>query len=194
MDDQFKGTYERSYREYETEFAEAILPGDDYFARERRAALSEMLVGMLRDGADITLYTVGDRLSEFVPQHVAESTGDWKERDLKRWTEQLRPGIFKALGDYFIEGGHENRIQSQRKLLDSLAASGIRVEGRDVLNAVLPWSGDWTKRFLGFASMGRPHGVRFFGRAGLPTSSIRSALHEAGFENGQIQMFLESLN
>jgi hypothetical protein len=187
-------TYEGIYHEYETELAEAILPGADHLARERRAALSEMLEGMLRDGVEMTLYTVGDRLSRFVPQHVAESNGSWEERDLKPWTEQLRPEIFKALGDYFIEGGREKRIQSQQKLLASLAAFGIRIEGRDVLDAVLPWSGNWTKRFLGYALMGRPHGVRFFGSVDLPISSIRDALHEAGFENGQIRMFLESLN
>jgi hypothetical protein len=177
-------TYERIYREYEAELADAVLPGDDYFARERRAALSEMLAGMLRDGVEMTLYTVGDRLSSFVPQHIG----------LQRWTEQVRPEIFKALGDYFIEGGHEERIQSQQQLLNSLAASGIRIEGRDELDVVLPWSGDWIKRLLAFASMGRPSGVRFFGCADLPVSSVRSALHEAGFASGQIQMFLQALN
>ncbi|KAF1065531.1 hypothetical protein DX980_00145 (plasmid) [Burkholderia gladioli] len=123
--------YESLYREYETGLADAVLPGDDYFARERRAARSEMLVGMLRNGVEFTLYTVGDRLSTFAPQSISE----------EHWTEQTRPEIFKALAEHFIERGHEKRSQMQQKLLDTLERSGVRIEGREVLDAALPWSG-----------------------------------------------------
>lgn len=181
-------TYERLYRGYEIELAGAVLPGDDHLARERRAALSEMLDSMLRDGVALTLYTVGDRLATFVPQLIRES------RSEQRWVEQTRPEIFKALADYFIEGGHEKRVRMQQKLLDALEASGIRIEGRDVLDTTLPWSGDWTERLLAYALKGRPAGVRFFGRASLLSSSARSALYEATFDGRQIQMFLDALN
>ncbi len=123
--------YESLYREYETGLADAVLPGDDYFARERRAARSEMLVGMLCNGAELTLYTVGDRLSMFAPQSISE----------EHWTEQTRPEIFNALAEHFIERGHEKRSQMQQKLLDTLERSGVRIEGREVLDAAPPWSG-----------------------------------------------------
>lgn len=184
----------RCYREFKSELAEAVLLGEDHFTRECRTALSELLVGMLQDGAEMTLYTIGNQLSEFAPQTVVESTGAWKERDLTRWTDQVRPQIFKALTDYFVEGGHERRIQLQRNLLDSLAVYGIQIEGRDVLDAVLPWSGDWPKRFVAFALMGRPSGVRFLAGTNLPKcTEIQSAMSEAGFDSGQIQDFLATL-
>ncbi|MBB5546611.1 hypothetical protein [Paraburkholderia fungorum] len=181
----------RFYHEYHTALADAVLPGDDHFARERRAALSEMLTCMLRDGVAMNLYTVGDRLSTFVPLQVRESTGDWKERNLKRWSEQTRPEIFKALGDYFIEGGHEARVEQQKTLLDALEAVGIRIEGRNVLEAVLPWSGDWRKRFLSYSLLGRPEGVLFYGSLDDPVlvSHVRQALREADFARDQITNF-----
>lgn len=185
----------RLYQVFHTELADAVLPGDDHFARERRAALSEMLVGMLRDGVPMNLFTVGDRLSTFVPLQVLESTGIWKELKLKRWMEQTRPEIFKALGDYFIEGGHEARVEHQKALLDALETGGVQIHGRDVLEAALPWSGDWKKRFLAYALLGRPEGVLFYGSladAAL-VSRVRHVLRNADFDREQIDRFCGGL-
>lgn len=185
----------RFYREYQTELADAVLPGDDHFSRERRAALSEMLVGMLRDGIPMNLCTVGDRLSTFVPLQVRESTGVWKEFNLKRWAEQTRPEIFKALGDYFIEGGHESRVEQQKALLDALEAGVVRIVGRNVIDAVLPWYGNWRKQFIGYSLLGRPEGILFYGSVAdaALVDRIRHALQQAGFERDQIDHFLAGL-
>jgi hypothetical protein len=185
----------RFYEEFQTELADAVLPGDDLFARERRSALSEMLVGMLRDGVPMNLYTIGDRLSTFVPLKVLESTGIWKELSLKRWTEQTRPEIFQALGDYFIEGGHEARVEQQKALLDALEAGGVLIVGRNVLDAVLPWSGNWRKRFLAYSLLGRPEGVLFYGSLDDVSlvDRIRQALRHAGFDRDQVDRFLGGL-
>lgn len=184
----------RTYPTHHTEIADAVLPDENPFARQLRASLSEMVVEMLREGVEMTLYNIGDRLSKFTPKWVLESSEIWKERNRQRWVMEMRPQIFKALSDFFIEGGHEQRIQVQRTMLSALESSGVRIDGRELLDAELPWSGDWKGRFVQFALVGRPQGVRFRCEMTETVSSkIHGAMQAAGFSHDQIRSVLGSM-
>jgi hypothetical protein len=174
----------RKYPEYQSEVADAVLPGDDVLAREKRPALSEMVAGMLHDGVDITSYTLGSCLETFAPKWVDESAAAWKVLNARRWEFEVRPAIRKALSDFFLEGGQETRIAQQRTLLDALQSVGVTIEGRMVLTNGLLWAGNWHKRLLVYAISGRPEGVTFYAAVCDEAfwGKVRRAFLDAGFD------------
>nr|WP_315595588.1 hypothetical protein [uncultured Cupriavidus sp.] len=175
---------------YGTAVAEAIFPGDDFHSQQLRATIFELFDTMIDQNIDLTLVNIGDHLSQFVPIRIAQTTPDWAVHDAKQWGFE-RARIFDALSGYFIDGGHDERAKKQQALLDTIELAGVRIEGREVLNARLPWAGDWPALLLKYATTGRPHGVRFQ-REHASVTALKEILSSAGFTHEQLQVFLAS--
>ncbi|MGF6440147.1 hypothetical protein [Paraburkholderia youngii] len=68
--------------------------------------MSKLLAAMTREGIPVTMYTLGDRLATYVPQWFAQADGTRSEEHRERWTEVIRPAIFHALSEHYIDRRH----------------------------------------------------------------------------------------
>ena len=175
---------------YQLPIAVTLLPGDDFHTVRLRADLSEMLVLMSERDVVINLYTVGDWLAEYVPRRIMESSPAWKEQKMESWVSIERPQIFKALSDYFIEGGMQDRMATQSCFLADLVSATVKIEGLDILTIKLSEMGNWHDKFMWFAIFGRPEGVRFQYQYNHDIDAlISTAMEKAGFSREQIGQF-----
>lgn len=164
-----------------TRLGDAMFPGKDVFTAQLRNHFNEMLVEHLDAGRQRSAIAFGQSLSEFTPASVRDAEGEWKIRHLDRWEKEQRPLIFQALEDFFINGGHEARVKTQREFVTALIEAGIQIEGEVELLDELAFSGDWHAAFAKMTLQGRSIGIRITAKSGCDRQRMAIAASGAGF-------------
>jgi hypothetical protein len=175
----------KSYPIHQTVLGDAMLPGDDAFTIELRSHFSEMLKEHLEAGRQRSAIAFGQSLSEFTPTSVKDAGDVWKVRLLERWEKDQRPAIFKALEDFFANGGVEARIKTQSDFVSALVDAGVQVEGMAVLMDELAFSGNWHLAFVNLIQAGRGVGIRLTASSGCDRDLLAKAANRAGFNCDQ---------
>lgn len=175
---------------YRTALGDALLPGDSVAMRQLRSRFSEMLVKHLAAGGASDLVALGAALAAFTPPDIlAEPDADafgWKARRLREWEDEQKPQLFAALEAFFLDGGHEMRMDVQRVFVCGLLDAGVRIEGATALADLIAYAGDWHGTFLHVAQQGREYGVRFHGGS-VDVEALNRAALAAGFTAMQAQ-------
>jgi len=181
---------------YRTALGDALLPGDSLAVRQIRSRFSEMLVKHLAAGGASDLVALGAALAAFTPADIlAESDADaydWKARRLKEWEDEQKLQLFAALEAFFLDGGHERRVEVQRVFVRGLLDAGVRIEGAAALADLIAYAGDWHRTFLHVAEQGREHGFRFHGES-VDVESLNRAARAAGFTALQAQQIAANI-
>jgi len=185
----------RTFPVYQTPLGDALLPGDSLFARQLRSRFSEMLVKHLDAGGAANLVALGETLAAFTPADLLADSDPygWNKRNLRQWEEEHRPQIFAALEAFFLDGGHENRVDAQREFLRELHGAGVTIEGATLLEGRIAYAGDWHDTFLHTVQTGRKHGIRLYGGSinfGLLILSMR----KAGFTTLQARLIKDNIH
>lgn len=182
------------YPTYRSDLADAIFPGDDFYARQMRSDFSEMLGGHVAGGGSVELTVLGAALAAFTPARVSNTTHPvWKDRSLERWELTEKPMLFAGLEAYYLDGGLDRRLAEIGRLYSELRAAGVRFGDEQQMLYRVGMFGDWRATFIGLASFGRRDGIRLT-LHGDDLQAVSAALRGAGFSHEQQLRILANLN
>lgn len=178
----------RIYTSVHSPLAETLFPGSDAYSLELRHLFGEF-ESSLQQG-DVFL----DKLESYIPSSVNDSIQAWKDHNIRRWMNYLRPTIEKAYEDFFMRGGQQKRVQLQVEFLDQLESSGIHISSRTYLADSLTELGIWQEKFMYFSLCGRRDGVVFTGKRNLDFRDIQKIMVFFGFDLKSTQRFISGLS
>jgi len=168
---------------------DTLFPNEDFYSRELNNLVGEVIQECCRLGKDLTLSGIGETLAVMTPQFLLDSA--WDNRDKERWETELKPRLISAIDDFFIGGGIEARSEEIANLLTSLRKLGVDITEVEKLKASLI-VGDWRKRLIVWAEMGRPEGVIFVAHSDTSLDAVTALLQEYQFSKDAINRFTDS--